>query len=151
MSYHGAMTARRSASRTTLAEDLQVGVMRLSRRMRAEKGDHGLTLTQLSVLATLMRHGAMTPGELATHERVRPPSMTRTVAALVEAGLCSRTPDPDDGRQLIVDLTADGTALLRADRARRRAWLSSQLAALTPEQRATLAAAAPLLDRLAGS
>jgi DNA-binding MarR family transcriptional regulator len=143
--------ARVTTFRPELAHELQVGVMRLARRMRAERADHGLTLTQLSVLATLSRHGPMTPGELAAHERVRPPSMTRTVASLVGAGMCSRAPDPDDGRQVIVDLTPEGRDLLRADRARRRAWLGSRLAELTPQERATLTDAAPLLDRLAGS
>jgi DNA-binding MarR family transcriptional regulator len=93
----------------------------------------------------------MTPGELAAHERVRPPSMTRTVASLVDTGLCSRTPDPTDGRQVIVGLTDRAVDLLRADRARRRAWLATRLADLSPQERAALAAAAPILDRLAGS
>lgn len=156
MSYAKDMSEREVPTQDAAAahdpvDDLQIGVMRLARRMRAEKGDHGLTLTQLSVLATLARHGAMTPGALAAHERVRPPSMTRTVASLVDAGMCQRSADPSDGRQVIVELTAAARDLLRADRARRRAWLADRLADLTPDERAALATAAPLLDRLAGS
>lgn len=132
-----------------LAADLQVAVMRLARRLRAEKADHALTLTQTSVLATLLRHGPMTPGELAQHERVRPPSMTRTVASLSDAGLVSRTPDPDDGRQVIVDVTPRARELVSADRARRRAWLAARLAELDPAERAVLAEASSILARVA--
>ena len=125
--------------------------MRLSRRLRAERGDHGLSLTQLSVLATLHRHGAMTPGDLAAHERVQPPSMTRSVTALAERGLVERTPDPKDGRQIKVALTPAGSDLLTRDRAQREQWLTRRMVELSAEERAVLARAAALLDRLAGS
>jgi DNA-binding MarR family transcriptional regulator len=93
----------------------------------------------------------MTVGQLAAHERVRPPSMTRTLASLVTADLCQRSPAPADGRQLIIDLTPAARDLLCADRARRRAWLADRLAELTPAERDALATAAGLLDRLAGA
>lgn len=125
--------------------------MRLARRLRAERGDHGLTLSQLSVLATLDRHGAMTPGEIASHERVQPPSMTRTVAALVERNLLQRESNPDDGRQVLVSLTEIGRELLVADRARREAWLACRMKELTASERQILAQAAGILDRLASS
>lgn len=125
--------------------------MRLARRLRAERGDHGLSLTQLSALATLNRHGAMTPSDLAAHERVRPPSMTRTINALAEQGLVARSADPHDGRQVKVTLTSDGADLLRRDRAQREQWLTQRLATLTPEERRTLEQAAAILDGLAGS
>lgn len=131
--------------------ELQVAVMRLARRLRLERGDHGLSLTQLSVLATLDRHGPMTPGELAAHERVRPPSMTRTVASLDDLGLVTREDHPTDGRQVVVRLTADAEALLAADRAQRAAWLESRVAQLSAEEQRTLADAVALLDRLAQS
>jgi DNA-binding MarR family transcriptional regulator len=131
--------------------ELQVAVMRLARRLRLERGDHGLTLTQLSVLATLDRHGPMTPGELAAHERVRPPSMTRTVASLDDLGLVTREDHPTDGRQVVVRLTSDAEALLAADRAQRAAWLESRVSQLSAEEQRTLADAVALLDRLAQS
>lgn len=133
------------------AHELQVAVMRLARRLRAERGDHGLTLTQLAVLATLSRHGQMSPSDLASHERVQPPSMTRTINGLVDLGLVERSPDPDDGRQVRVDLTDEGRTLLAQDRAQREEWLSRQMADLTPEERATMKKAASILDRLASS
>jgi len=124
--------------------------MRLARRLRAERADHGLTLSQLSVLTGLQRHGSMTPGELAAHERVRPPSMTRTVAALVDLGLIERAPHPDDGRQVLLTLNEQGQVLLAADRAQREAWLARQLKELSVGDRRTLADAAVIMDRLVG-
>ncbi len=125
--------------------------MRLARRLRAERGDHGLTLTQLACLATLHRHGAMTPSDLAAHEKVQPPSMTRTVNGLAERGVVQRTPDPNDGRQVVVSLTDAGADLLATDRAQREQWLAQRLADLSADERETLARAAVILDRLAGS
>ncbi|HVM28021.1 MAG TPA: MarR family transcriptional regulator [Mycobacteriales bacterium] len=123
--------------------------MRMARRMRAERADTSLTLTQLAALATVERHGPLTPGALAAAERVQPPSMTRVVASLQDAGLVAREPHPSDGRQALLTVTPDGAALLREDRRRREEWLARQLAELDDEQRALLRAAVPLLDRLA--
>jgi len=131
-----------------LASVLRVSVMRISRRLRAERADHGLTLTQIAVLATLDRHGPLTPRELAGHERVQPPSMTRTLAALEERGLITRTPHASDGRQHLISLAEPAAALLREDRRRRDAWLAQRLAALTQEERDLLRAAAPIIDRI---
>jgi DNA-binding MarR family transcriptional regulator len=131
-----------------LASSMRVSVMRLSRRLRVERADHGLTLTQISVLATLDRHGPLTPRELAQHERVQPPSMTRTLAALEERALIVRTPHASDGRQHLISLGAPAAALLREDRRRRDAWLAQRLAELTQAERDVLRAAAPIIDRI---
>jgi DNA-binding MarR family transcriptional regulator len=131
-----------------LASSMRVSVMRLSRRLRVERADHGLTLTQISVLATLDRHGPLTPRELAQHERVQPPSMTRTLAGLEERGLIVRTPHASDGRQHLISLAAPAAALLREDRRRRDAWLAQRLAELTQADRDVLRAAAPIIDRI---
>ncbi len=138
-----------TAADTALASTLRLSVLRLARRLRAERADTDLTLSQLSALATLGRHGALTPGELAAHERVRPPSMTRLVASLEEAGLVGRAPHPTDRRQVVLTVREPGTALLREDRRRRDAWLSQQLRELAPEDLELLRAAAAVLDRLA--
>jgi DNA-binding MarR family transcriptional regulator len=133
-----------------LASSLRLAVMRLARRMRAERADTSLTLTQLAALATLERHGSLTPGELAAAERVQPPSMTRVVASLQDAGLVRRAPHPTGGRQVLLWVTPAGAALLREDRRRREAWLTQRLAELDDGERALLAQAAAVLDRLAG-
>jgi DNA-binding MarR family transcriptional regulator len=134
-----------------LAHELRLAVMRLARRLRQERGDHGLPLGQLSVLATLDRVGPMTPGALAAHEQVRPPSMTKVLAALAEAGYVDRAPDPTDGRQVVVTLTSTARTLLREDRRRRDEWLATHLLELDADQRAALAAALPVLEVLAES
>lgn len=133
---------------TELASALRMSVMRLARRLRAHRLDSGLSLTQLAALATLERHGAISPRELAEHEKVQPPSVTRVIAVLESRGLATRTPHPTDGRQQIVAPTPAGRALLREDRRRREVWLARQLAALTAEERAVLRSAAGVLERL---
>ena len=141
-------------SRTTLdaaalAHDLRIAVMRFSRRLRAQRVDTSVTLTQLSAMSTLRRHGAMSAGELAAHERVQPPSMTRVVAALEAAGLVSRTPHPTDGRQVVIDLTPAAQQLLDAEARAREAWLSGRLQRLAAQEREVLRAAAAIMEELA--
>ncbi len=131
-----------------LASSLRVSVMRLSRRLRAERPDAGLSLTQLAALGSLDRHGPLTPGELADHEKVQPPSMTRVLAGLEERGLIDRTPHESDGRQHRVSLTPQAREMLREDRRQRDAWLACRLAELTQQERDVLRAAAPVIERL---
>ncbi len=133
-----------------LASALRLSVMRLSRRMRQERSSQ-LTPTQTSALASLERYGPMTLGEMAAHERVQPPSMTRVIAHLAVAGLVERRPHPIDGRQVIAEVTEKGRTLLSDDRRRRDEWLTDRLAALSAEEIAALTRAAPILDALAGS
>ena len=142
-------------SRTTLdtaalAHDLRLAVMRLSRRLRNQRVDTSVTLTHLAALSTLKRNGPMSPGELAAHERVQPPSMTRVVVALEGMGLVTRTPHPTDGRQVVIDLTPAAEELLATEARAREAWLSGQLQSLTAEERAVLRQAAEIMDKLAG-
>ena len=141
-------------SRTTLdtaalAHDLRLAVMRFSRRLRNQRVDQSVTLTHLAALSTLKRHGAMSPGELAGHERVQPPSMTRVVVALEGMGLVTRSPHPTDGRQVVIDLTPAAEELLGAEARAREAWLTGMLGQLTAEERAVLREAAVLMDKLA--
>lgn len=94
----------------SLATDLRVALMRTARRLRVEKSSEAITDAQYSVLASLDCDGAQTPRSLADREHVQPPSMTRIVNALVEAGLVTRTDHPDDGRQVLVEITEAGRA-----------------------------------------
>ena len=142
-------------SRTTLdtaalAHDLRLAVMRFSRRLRNQRVDQSVTLTHLAALSTLKRHGAMSPGELAGHERVQPPSMTRVVVALEGMGLVTRSPHPTDGRQVVIDLTPAAEELLTAEARAREAWLTGMLERLSVEERAVLYEAAVIMDKLAG-
>ena len=141
-------------SRTTLdtaalAHDLRLAVMRFSRRLRNQRVDTSVTLTHLAALSTLKRHGPMSPGELAGHERVQPPSMTRVVVALEGMGLVTRTPHPTDGRQVVIELTPAAEEMLSAEAQAREAWLAGRLQELTPEERSVLREAAGIMDKLA--
>jgi len=141
-------------SRTTLdtaalAHDLRLAVMRLSRRLRTQRVNTSVTLTHLAALSTLQRHGPMSPGELAAHERVQPPSMTRVVVALESMGLVTRTPHPTDGRQVIIDLTPAAEELLGEEARAREAWLAGRLQELSTDERAVLREASVIMDKLA--
>ena len=113
--------------------------------------EHALSDTQLAALAALERHRAMSPGELAEHEKVQPPSMTRVIAALEARNLVMRMPHPTDRRQVVLTVTAEGRELVQQARRRREAWLAMRLKELSPQERATLRAAAPILEKLSQS
>ena len=153
MSYANEMPTVEKVVRTDagLASELRLSVMRLRRRLANERHpDNELSLNQMAVLGCLFRNGgALTVGELASAERVQPPSMTRTVNCLEQSGDVVRRPHETDGRQVVVQLSDQGRARVLADRDRRDAWLNQRLEELSPEQRATLRKAAPILEDLA--
>jgi DNA-binding MarR family transcriptional regulator len=132
-----------------LASELRVSVMRLRRRLANERDpDNDLSIATMAVLGSLHRHGDLTVGELAGLERVQPPSMTRKVNSLEEGGYVARRAHETDGRVVVVGLTELGRSRVLADRKRRDEWLARQLRELTPEERAVLRAAAPIIQRL---
>jgi DNA-binding MarR family transcriptional regulator len=150
------MTATQTRSDVGLATALRIPVSRLARRLRVERTAHGmveseLSDTQFAALSALERHSAMTPGELADHEKVQPPSMTRVIGVLEERGLVMREPHLTDRRQVVLTVTEEGRAVVQQARRRRDAWLAKRLKELTPEERATLRAAAPILEKLSQS
>ncbi len=145
------MPAAVSQSTSTLAADLRVSVMKLARRLRQQRSDDDISTGQYSVLGALVTHGPRTPRELADHERVQPPSMTRILGSLVDAGLVMRTDHPVDGRQVLMSVTDQGLRVVQETRRQRTAWLAQRLAELTPDERATLAEASRIALRLAES
>ena len=152
MSYANDMPTVEKVARTDagLASELRLGVMRLRRRLAGERHpDNELSLNQMAVLGVLVRRGPLTVGELAAAEKVQPPSMTRTVSCLEETGDVVKRPHETDGRQIVVEISEQGRARVLADRDRRDAWLAQRLRELTPEERAVLRQAAPILDKLA--
>ena len=134
-----------------LAGELRIAIGRASRRIRAERGQAGLTDPQFTVLAWLTKEGPLTPGQLAERERIQPPSMTRTVNGLVELGLVAKAEHPTDGRQVVVSLTDAGVAEVDETRRRRDAWLADRLRQMTKDERTLLVDAAELLRRIAAS
>lgn len=130
-----------------LAERLRLAVTRLARRLR-QAGETDASPTQLSALATIERHGPITLGELATAERIQPPTVTAAIDRLEAQGLVRRQVDTADRRVTRVAITADGRKLLARQRSRKTAYLARRLRALTPDEHATLDAAAAILDRV---
>jgi len=133
-----------------LAGELRLAVHRLTRRLRQENPPDDLTLSQISALAVVFRDGALTAGDLAAAEQVRPPSMTRMIAALESSGMVERTTNPADARQVMVSITDRGRSTMETYIQLREQWLTEQLADLSDEELATLQRACDLLVRLAG-
>jgi len=125
-------------------------IVRTSRRLRQEAtGAVGeLTPTSAAALATVERHGPLTPSELAEIERVKRPTATRTLRVLYDADLVERTPDPEDGRSAVVSITAAGRERLRRLRGRKNAYLARRMRDLPAEDLATLERAAEILERI---
>ena len=139
------------ATRDDMHDGLRISVMRLARRMRLERVVGDVSDGQLSALSVIFKHGPQTLGSLSEHERVTPPSMNRTVNALVERGFVERSGSPDDGRKVLIDLTDAGRSVVTQTRDHRAAWFSHQLDVLTPEELSTLDAASSILRKLADS
>ena len=135
-----------------IAAALRVSVGMLLRRLRQVRPDDELSLPESSALARLDRIGPATPGALAKVEQISPQSMGATLAALEARGLIERRPDPADGRRVVLSVTEAGLELLRNKRGARTEQLAQALSAgLTAAELRQLAAAAPLLERLAQS
>ena len=135
-----------------VAGALRVSIGLLLRRMRQTRADGELTLPESSALTRLDRGGPATAGALAKQEQISPQSMGATLAALEAKGLIGRRPDPGDGRRAVLSVTEAGSRLLRDKRNARTEQLAKALSAgFTPAEIQLLAAASPLLERLAES
>ena len=115
--------------------------------MRQEAGT-GLSATLTAALATIERHGPLTPSELADVERVKRPTATRIAAALEADGLIARAPDPSDGRASLLSASPRGRALLRRLRRRKNAYLSRRLREIDDADVEALERAAEVLERM---
>jgi len=130
-----------------LAAHLRLVITRTARRLRQQAGTD-LGPSQLSALASVERHGPLTPSELARIERIQRPSATRIVARLEEAGLVERVADPTDRRSFTVGINGDGRALMNKLRTRKNAYLARRLRDLDEADLATLDRAAEILEDL---
>jgi DNA-binding MarR family transcriptional regulator len=137
----------RTISDTDLAARLRLAIARTARRLRQEAGAE-LSPSQTAALATIDRHGPLTPSELAARERIQRPTVTRIIARLEEGGLVQRTRDPHDRRSSLVALAPAGRELLGRGRTRKDAYLARRLRELDGADRATLEHAAAILERL---
>ncbi|MGN6216318.1 MAG: MarR family winged helix-turn-helix transcriptional regulator [Solirubrobacterales bacterium] len=132
------------------AAQLRTAIVRTARRLRQEAAAEttGLTPTSIAALATIERHGPMTPSEIADIERVKRPTITRTLGCLEREGLIDRTPDPADGRSALVEINSAGRERLRRLRSRKNAYLARRMRDLSAEEVETLERAAEILERM---
>jgi len=137
----------RTTALPDLASRLRLDISRMARRLRQEAGAD-LSPSMNAALATIERHGPLTPSELAERERVQRPTVTRVLARLEEAGLVVRAADPQDRRCSLVSISDDGRALLGAMRERKDAFLARRIDALEPADREALDRAAAILERM---
>jgi DNA-binding MarR family transcriptional regulator len=144
------MTPKIETSLTDTAAKLRMAIVRTGRRLRQEAAaeTEGLTPTSTAALATIERHGPLTPSELAAIERVKRPTVTRTLGCLEKEGLVERTADPDDGRSSLVAINSAGRERLRRLRGRKNAYLAQRMRGLSSAEVETLERAAEILDRM---
>jgi DNA-binding MarR family transcriptional regulator len=133
--------------RPDLATHLRLTIARTARRLRQEAGSD-LSPSMSTALATIERHGPMTPSELAARERVQRPTATRVLARLEDMGLIQRTPDPQDRRSSLVAITPEASEMLAEQRTRKTAFLAERLDRLGAADRAVLERAADILERM---
>ncbi len=134
-----------------LAVDLTLAVGQLVRRLRAETDPGGLTLSQLSAMARLERHGPTTTADLARTESMKPQSMGAVLASLEQEGLVQRQSHPTDGRQILFALTPLGANVRSRRGTAKHQWVEAALSRLGPEEQQALASAIPLISRLSCS
>ncbi|MDI5970770.1 MarR family transcriptional regulator [Streptomyces sp. SL13] len=138
-----------SSSAVQASREVRAVISRLRRRILNAAEVEDITLGQASVMARLSGKEGVTASELAAAEGVRHQSMTATVAALAGMGMVERSPDPDDGRRLLITLTAEGHRRVEEGRQARTEWLAGQLQGkCTEEERRTVIAAMAVLERL---
>ncbi len=142
-------TKTTDTSLTDTASQLRDAIVRTARALRQEAAaETGLSPSATAALATINRAGPLTPSELAELERVKRPSMTRTLGCLEREGLIERTPDPADGRSFLVAINDTGRERLARLRRRKSAYLARRLRKLDPDEVETLARAAEMLERM---
>lgn len=143
------MASRVSEPRTdAVPARLRLAVGRLNRRIRIDSAAV-LPPLQTSVLATLEENAPLRLSDLARREAVTPPTMSRVLAALDEAEMLVRRPDPQDARSALVELSDKGRATITELRTERTAMLAERLDRLEPEHREALERALPALEALA--
>jgi DNA-binding MarR family transcriptional regulator len=130
-----------------VAGRLRASVNRLQRRMR-QQSLAGLSPAQASALGSVSRLGSPTLGELAAIEMVQPPTMTRIVASLAEAGMVTRSTDDTDRRSARVRVTPAGMDAIARIRDLKDAFLVQRLAQLSAAEQRKVAELVGLLEHI---
>ena len=142
------MTSAKKRRNEELADRLHSAAIRLLRSLRRVDDATGLTAPRLSILSVLVFAGPQTLGRLAQVEQVRPPTMTRLIAALEIDGFVKRASDASDGRVSIISATKKGEALMWLGRERRVASLAKRLESLSKRELQQLGHAAKLIAQV---
>ncbi|MBV8850629.1 MAG: MarR family transcriptional regulator [Methylobacteriaceae bacterium] len=141
--------SRTASGELAVATGLHRASLRLTRQLRSTRASGALSHSKLMVFALLQRNGAMTGAGLAGELGIQPQSLTRLLSALESDGLICRTPDPADGRQTLIVLTAKGSETLAADLLERRHRLADAMVrVLTPAERDVLRVASELMEKV---
>jgi DNA-binding MarR family transcriptional regulator len=132
------------------ASQLRIAIGAFKRRTQEAVAEGGLSSPQLTALSRLDRLGPLTSADLARREQISPQAMGATMASLESLGLVERSADAADGRRSILSLTPDGLAAIRSGRNAMVDRIAAVLdASFTDQETETLAAAAPLIQRIA--
>lgn len=145
-------TARKlgpEAVRHSLADVLHRSAIGLLRGIKVADQETGISPPRLSALSVLVFGGPQSLASLAAAEGVKPPTMSKLVVELESLGLVEKSPDPKDGRGLVIAATKQGKKIMLAGRDRRLALLKDRLSGLNDREIARLEAAAPILLKLA--
>ncbi|WP_329467091.1 MarR family winged helix-turn-helix transcriptional regulator [Streptomyces sp. NBC_01431] len=136
-----------------VASDLLASISVLVRRVRQIPTGSGLSMPERGALSRLDRTGPTTSSALAREAQITAQAMGATLSVLQERGLVERRRDPDDGRRVVLSVTAAGRQALQDKRNERAELLSRALSSgdFTRAELKQLAAVAPLLERLARS
>lgn len=133
-----------------VASDLRPVLLRLARELRKETEQLGVTARQATLLWLVKRSPGLSLAELAAEEGISPPALSGHVDRLERAQLLERVRSTEDRRRVGLELTEEGTRLLRRVRARRTTWLIERLRELDPSELEAVEAALPALRRLLG-
>jgi DNA-binding MarR family transcriptional regulator len=131
-----------------VADALRPVLLRVGRELRREAREEGISPEQVSLLVAVKYSPGIGIRDLAAHERISAPALTKHADRLERDGLVTRTPDPHDGRRIGLTLTDEGHRVLRRVRSRRTAWLATRLRGLDAAELAAVEAAVEPLSRL---
>jgi DNA-binding MarR family transcriptional regulator len=131
-----------------VANALRPVLLRVGRELRREAREEGISPEQVSLLVAVKYSPGIGIRDLAAHERISAPALTKHADRLERNGLVMRTPDPHDGRRIGLTLTEEGHRVLRRVRSRRTAWLATRLRGLDAAELAAVEAAVEPLSRL---
>jgi DNA-binding MarR family transcriptional regulator len=140
-------TQREAVFTEELPTRLRLAIMRLARRLR-QQAEPDMTPSMLSAMANIEYRQPVTLGHLAEAERVTPPTMSKIVGRLEDAGLVTRRVDVDDRRIQRVSLSRDGAKLIARNRSRKNAYLARKLRRLEPQEVTKLEEAVGVIEKL---